>query len=478
MPQDQESKRAVSKSVFRKSRNACLQCKKRKVKCDEQAPCCHNCKRRRAKCSFETHSIDIPGFTTEESERPAEISWNIPTFLIPAVDSDVVADDDDASTKSNSDLPTWSLTKHSSTLKTGIEGPLALLPGQPGHAISTPTPQEHELMHHYATIVFRSLADYDAWKPVWQIAVPQETQSFRFVKHGLLALSALHIHHLRFGTTNHTNTTPQELAYKELALKHYNTAISDFRLTANQLVLSNLNAVFAFSHLIIFFAFGSSKLAANKGGMQDAIGELLDLFSLLRKSMAVLRVNWNLIEAGNMRVLLHRGPAVRDRQYLTAEVATALELVEDLCMEQTFSSRRQWEEAMEHEHYHETELDLESFDGNGRNNDHSRKVYRLAISQLWDSFVMAETKRKDWGMALRFPMIFSDCLMACFTAREPLALVILAHYCVLLHRAPMRWWAGGWSTQVIGAVCKALPQDWRHAVSWPMTVVKLTPSEL
>ncbi|KAK2827827.1 hypothetical protein FQN49_007302 [Arthroderma sp. PD_2] len=325
-------------------------------------------------------------------------------------------------------------------------------------------PEEHELMHHYATTAFASLADYEVYRPIWQVTVPQEMQSVNFLKHGILAISALHIHHLHSRTTNQTGITTQELPHKQLAQKHYHAAIMEFGSLSPGDIRSNTSASFAFSHLTVFFAFGSSQLFGSGDTMPDAIGDLLGLFALTRKAMTFLKVEWDSLEKGNMGILLQRGPQITDRQYLSTDIITALELVEELCNEWVPPPR----------HLVGRRCHSQANDGG----DDPKNTYRLAISQLWDSFVMIETKRKDWGMALRFPMIFPDALFPYFRAREPLAMVILAHYCVLLRRAPVRWWAEGWSTQVIQAIFRGLPENWRYAVSWPMSAAGLLPSDM
>lgn len=323
---------------------------------------------------------------------------------------------------------------------------------------SNTAPGTCELMHHYATTAFLSLVDYEIYKPVWQFVVPKETQSYQFVMDGVLALSALHIDHLRSGSAERTHVEKKGTFYRQSALKYYGSAIAKFRSTITDVNSSNINAVFAFSHLTIFFVFGcsSSKRLRNTSETlesEDPIDEILNVFNLVRKAMNVLRVNWESVLGGPMSILLQRGPPIMDRQYLPVDIVTALELMDSLCSEY---------------------LDTLS-ENHGIKLSDIKETYETAILQLWDSFVMVHTKRKDWAMALRFPIIFSETLFSYLNAREPFALVILAHYCVLLHKAPVRWWAAGWGERVIAAIFKVLPQDWKYAVSWPMTVVGISP---
>ncbi|EZF56290.1 hypothetical protein H103_01291 [Trichophyton rubrum CBS 288.86] len=448
----------------RRSRNACLQCKKRKVKCDEQAPCCHNCRYRQIECSFQAfrmqYSTSIGRRTLKPSQRtlrPFPATAELPMSEAKEQNNSIPLDpayhqetNPRRAASDCSGTTIYAPKLNLITYSTNVPRPISCA----SHLL----PEEHELLHHYATIVFESLADYEAYRPIWQVVVPREMQSVSFLKHGILAISALHIHYLRFRATKQKGLSSEELLHKELAQKHYQAAVMEFGLLFPE-DLSNTNAAFAFSHLMIFFAFGSAQLSSHGALMPNAIDDLLSLFALTRKAMAFLKIRWELLVKGDMGILLQRGPEITNRNYLPMDVVTALKLLEELCNEWISSNRE--------------------IPGSFNESGHDIKAaYRRAIEQLWDCFVMLETKRKDWGMALRFPMIFPDSLFPCFRAREPLAMVILAYYCALLRRAPVRWWADGWSTQVIQTIFYILPQDWRYAVSWPMINAGILSREL
>jgi hypothetical protein len=144
-----------------------------------------------------------------------------------------------------------------------------------------------------------------------------------------------------------------------------------------------------------------------------------------------------------MSILLQHGPEVTDSAYLPADIRIALEQLEELILSQ--------------QSQHNLELDS------------SPDVYVRSYAWLLSSFVMAETRPSDWSISLRFAMNVPESLIGRIRSREPLALVILAHYCVLLHRAPVRWWAVGWGSKVLEAVCHCLTgkeRVWRERIAW------------
>ncbi|PGH00362.1 hypothetical protein GX51_05861 [Blastomyces parvus] len=345
----------AGRKIPKKSRNGCQQCKARKVKCDEQAPCCRNCKYRKVNCSY-------------------QLQWGRPSSFIP-------------SRYSNPQPTQPSNEVQRDNLLSPARSPLIPLT-RLAHNGTTPL-QELELMHHYATTACAVFADYEVYRSIWQVAVPREAQSYQFLMHVILAISALHISHLRESDPGSGSS------YKELARTQYHDAVASFRSMVPRMTDSNSSAVFAFSNLTVYFAFGSSKFSVNNGRMEDPIGELLDVFTLLRKAMETIRSSWDSLSDGPLAILLQRGPGITDRRYLPPDIAMGLELMEQFC--QSVPNIR---------------------DSDGKINE----TYQVAIKQLWDSFVMAETKRKDWSMALRFPIIFSEEILQSLRRRDPTAL--------------------------------------------------------
>ena len=50
--------------------------------------------------------------------------------------------------------------------------------------------------------------------------------------------------------------------------------------------------------------------------------------------------------------------------------------------------------------------------------------------------------------------------------RDSIALVILAHFCVVLHDLRKHWWISSWGYRVFDAVYKTVNQELRSSLSW------------
>jgi hypothetical protein len=71
------------------------------------------------------------------------------------------------------------------------------------------------------------------------------------------------------------------------------------------------------------------------------------------------------------------------------------------------------------------------------------------------------------GWHVMLPQEFGDVLKD----RRPEALVILAYYGVLLHRARRYWICGGNGALMVGAIARQLGAEWAGVMRWPMEVI-------
>jgi hypothetical protein len=52
--------------------------------------------------------------------------------------------------------------------------------------------------------------------------------------------------------------------------------------------------------------------------------------------------------------------------------------------------------------------------------------------------------------------------------RCPEALILLAHYCLLLSKIDHLWWLQGMSRHLLQAVHKVLGKEWENWITWPL----------
>ncbi|KAL1989058.1 hypothetical protein VTN96DRAFT_5821 [Rasamsonia emersonii] len=202
---------STGRRSHRKSRTGCLQCKRRKVKCDETKPVCKNCIRHAtaAQCSFEPVS----------ASRSSSLSTHR---------------DDVSSTTSPQTSSDFAPTSTATTAALRPRGPppeLALL--------------DLELLHHYSTSTSYTLSRHPALQTVWRVRAPQIGFSSDFVLRGILAIAALHIAHLR--------PLDKEI-YVSQAQVHHEAALQTVAPILPAVMDENCTALLLFSSLTCFFS--------------------------------------------------------------------------------------------------------------------------------------------------------------------------------------------------------------------------------
>ncbi|KAJ5499294.1 hypothetical protein N7453_008345 [Penicillium expansum] len=148
----------------RKSRSGCLQCKKRKVKCDESQPNCRNCEKHGVVCSFATPSTSTVLSTPQTDFAESPVSLSGPESI-------------------------GSRT---------VRAPAQKSPALPSLSSLGPFPTtlavfDLELLHHWTTSTCYTLSRSPAVQSIWCHEAPRIGFSTPPVLHTLLAFSALHL---------------------------------------------------------------------------------------------------------------------------------------------------------------------------------------------------------------------------------------------------------------------------------------------
>ncbi len=104
-----------------------------------------------------------------------------------------------------------------------------------------------------------------------------------------------------------------------------------------------------------------------------------------------------------------------------------------------------------------------------------RRACALILTELKGIYTTAQPANGTCSVAsiLCFPKQDSSAFAQLVKQRLPQALVILAHYCVLVDILDNRWWIHGWSKRVLQDVLGSLDEQWRHWIEWPVQAVLL-----
>ena len=300
---------------------------------------------------------------------------------------------------------------------------------------------ELELLHHFTTDTCFTLSDRSESHALWQITIPQEAFKHAFLMRGILATSALHLSFQRPERHDH---------YTNLAVRNQNSAISTFRTLITSMDQSNADAFFALSSLIVVYGFESPK-ASQTLGLFNYKGEHSDEWlPLIRGVNSIIMNVYPLIKGGRLSGLLHdhRNPPP------TTGLPTVLE----------------------------TQLDhLETMCEQASGGEEVVQMYKAAVGALRDCFVRMNNRSAyecEVSIAFLWPVMIPQDFVDRLHREEPVALIILAHYCVILHHLDSYWWMNGWAMYIVQKIDRELDDDMRYWLQWPIRVVAVSEKTL
>ena len=295
-----------------------------------------------------------------------------------------------------------------------------------------------QLLHHYTTVLAYDLANQKTGDAValWQIYAVKLGFKHDFLLRGLLAVSALHQSYL------YPLLKPE---FDLQASTHQSLAIQSFQETLPHVNETNCHALFAFSCVIIVLSFASSA----REQASDFQTDVLHWLYLLRGCNEVLKLYRETLRASFLKPLLD------ELHYAENHSAHNIEDV-DKIMEL---------------------FPLCSAENLGGDKERSQACH-LAIHALLSTFVQASLLRQrgegtvlaSFVWSVNLPPSFLDMLQS----QQPEALVILAHYCVLIYWGEIQdtWFLTGWARYMIDTIKELTPADYHKHFSWPDSIIK------
>ncbi|KAJ5691085.1 hypothetical protein N7488_011820 [Penicillium malachiteum] len=375
-----------------KSRHGCTTCKTRRVKCDEQRPICGNCSSRNETCAYPGSG---PFFFTGSQGRRSRKK----------------ASSEDR--QSNSESPSF----HDFN--------------QLGHSPTTasyaPTldMKQLELVLQWINETHKLPARNEETRKVLEKIVLQEALTTPFLMHGILAISALHLSHLR--------RDDRHEMWLDIAIAHKNTALAMFSEQLQNIGQSNAKAMMIFAGLAFAFSMAT---ALNLDTTEDGPGlnSLTNVFQLARGVQTIVNEAGSSLKESEFAPLFDITPPDVS---IPARVIAALDQLDQL--------QAQCSEA-------DPSIDSAAY-------AHAIQRMRRLVAFTFDS-PMSMTMAGGW--AISCPPAFLDDL----NSRRPLALVVLAHYCVFLHMGRGNWSIGSWGYKVFSEITQELEPHWHPHIEW------------
>jgi len=232
-----------ARKPHRKSRNGCLSCKSRHIKCGEEHPVCQNCIEYELDCQFPDPSA---------LKRGAHPSCNVcNSRKSPAVSRAPSRSRSQGSDEAESDINTSDL----------------------------------ELLHHFSTSTYLTMSNVPAEQRIWQTTLIKLGLKHKFLLRGILGLSALHLGHLA-----QLESPTDSMGYMVKASMHQNIGLGDFRKALETIDASTFDAVLAFSCVIPIHSIAVASGSAYQPADPDS-----DILSSFMSSLSLFRSVNNLL---------------------------------------------------------------------------------------------------------------------------------------------------------------------------------------
>ncbi|KAG7054449.1 fungal Zn binuclear cluster domain-containing protein [Colletotrichum scovillei] len=440
---------------YRKSRNGCLRCKERRVKCDENKPC-SACVRHGLPCSLEnagaptsasSHSmahLPPPGQRTKRSGSRGSASAlrrrssaQSPASLSPQSAAGSLGGQQSASSSGGG----------GQTSPSSQSDPFPYFSRFLTDLNKTETASgwisDLELMHHYTSVSYRTFSHSSLAQKTLQYDVPREALSYPFLLHQILAFSAYHLAYLQPDCRH---------AYLMQAAQHQNDAINGMRGTLLGTISStNCHALFASSIFLTLSAFATYPSYEKYNPSFSPIDSMLDIFTLTDGMSMILRASDDDLRKGPLREIFIRGSG--DTTPSTVE-ATLQPLFERL---PRLSSRLAEIGLVEHEGKYAI----------------TNAVIALSECIAKVSTFNAMSAPVEFRAVFLWPILMTSDYLDMLRRRHPAAMVVLAHYCVIVHMAePFCWFLNGWARSLVSLISQHLAATpWADLMAWPVEII-------
>jgi Fungal specific transcription factor domain len=302
--------------------------------------------------------------------------------------------------------------------------------------------EDMALWHHFIKSTAATLSN------PWKEDLPQLALKCDYLMHGILATGALHLGYL--------SSDPKEKErYDYLASQHQDLALGPFQQAMLNLGAENASQLFAFSTLLMAFNFASYRSREYLLPFSDSAGEYQGLSNwmvCLRGCTSIVYAAMKQVEAGPLGFLVTGGGqlqnALADGAVPDPEVDQSLSLLTETALSLPIIKSTTTVEEME--------------------------AYIDAIKRL-RALLASSSQRLELALQRAAAAIWvgtvSETFIRLLSEKRAPALVIMAHYCLLLKKCEDCWYMERRSFNLFEACQQSLSEEWAPYIQYPLSVI-------
>ncbi|KAL3427230.1 hypothetical protein PVAG01_00739 [Phlyctema vagabunda] len=298
--------------------------------------------------------------------------------------------------------------------------------------------QDLELIHFFTTVTSFTCSSLPDRQDVWQNVIPRIAFQHEFLLHGLLALSALHLSRVQ---------PNRQKSLQAHATMHHETGLNMFRPVMSNITAANYEACFCFSSILVPYssasAVGTTNLFFTDTSDAPAPSNMMEWCRLLRGVHTMIKLSNDTIRDGPLRPLFAVTPMFDPiEDYLPPENKARL-----LELEQLWGPETTHFSASEKEALDETLQKL---------------INLLNIYNVHGGNICVA------AMAMSWPIMVPEIFLTMVYNRQKEALVLLAHFCMLLTPVDHYWWIRGMARTLLQTIHKTIGTEWEGWIVWPL----------
>lgn len=316
-----------------------------------------------------------------------------------------------------------------------------------------------ELIHHYCTVTCDTLTLREDGRHVWRNVMPMEGYQNEFVMHGILAISALHKCHL--------STSPQlKKRYREASEIHFAIGAEEFRnrMATDHGNLDAWQSSFSFASLTTIYL-AATPIRVGSTRWPSPISDAVDFFSSVKGLRAVMEPFHGYFRWSQLSPLsnsIYMGDPTLLGSLFSRQNS---QLPQDMWAQMTHL-----QEFLDSYNFAPVEGDETSDDQRAMDRGTTRrKDYKLALKTLEESSRVIELAgpHVERGMIFLWAYQLSKLFQEDMKRHEPAALVLLAHYCILLRIIDSVWFIDNLGYQLLEDIDRSIQPQYRPWLAWP-----------
>ncbi|EXJ72191.1 uncharacterized protein A1O5_04695 [Cladophialophora psammophila CBS 110553] len=280
--------------------------------------------------------------------------------------------------------------------------------------------------------------------PMWQVTVPSLAFNQPFLRHGLLALAAMHI--------RYTSPVPRQTKYLDLASQHQERALEGYIPQLESITPENCHSLLAFSALLLAIQHSFISVLDSAIDSHEHVAEVISVFEYVIGATVIAFEGEVWLRQGGMKPLMERGTEPQSLLPILAEdprnaLGSLLSYVRHLGEKPGLSSARGTTAHM--------------------------PIYVRSIEMLTNAFPTEDSERRMFDDMIGWPHYVGADLVRLLRAQDQMALVILAQYGVALDAFRDIWWLEGVGARLVHGIARMLAVEFIPLVQWPLDKVSI-----